>query len=95
MLKTFKLEPYKETTKKNKTKWYRLGYFVPADIRTDKHTIGLFDFKKLYGKGEKTHDASFNIIDKDFHGSLTHQTIWLLKMKQVLNICILITILLI
>ena len=60
------MEPYKETTKKNKTKWYRLGYFVPADIRTDKHTIGLFDFKKLYGKGEKTHDASFNIIDNRF-----------------------------
>ena len=60
------MEPYKETTKKNKTKWYRLGYFVPADIRTDKHTISLFDFKKLYGKGEKTSDAQFNIIDNRF-----------------------------
>ena len=29
------MEPYKETTKKNKTKWYRVGYFVPVDIRTD------------------------------------------------------------
>ena len=60
------MEPYKETTKKNKTKWYRIGYFVPADIRTDNHTISLFDFKKLYGKGEKTSDAQFNIIDNRF-----------------------------
>ena len=60
------MEPYKETTKKNKTKWYRVGYFVPVDIRTDKHTISLFDFKKLYGKGEKTHDGAFNIVNNRF-----------------------------
>ena len=24
------MEPYKETTKKNKTKWYRVGYFFPC-----------------------------------------------------------------
>ena len=60
------MEPYKETTKKNKTKWYRIGYFVPADTRTDKHTISLFDFKTLYGTGEKTSDAQFNIINNRF-----------------------------
>ena len=60
------MEPYKHTTKKGKTKWYRVGYFVPKDIRTDKHTISLFDFKKLYGKGERTHDASLNIIKNNF-----------------------------
>ena len=61
------MEPYKETTKKNKTKWYRVGYFVPLDIKIDKHTISIFDFKKLYGKGEKTHDAALNIINNRFN----------------------------
>ncbi len=60
------MEPYKETTKKNKTKWYRVAYFIPGDIRTDKHTISLFDFKKLYGKGEKSHDGSFAIVNNRF-----------------------------
>ena len=23
------MEPYKQTTKKGKTKWYRVGYFIP------------------------------------------------------------------
>ena len=27
------MEPYKETTKKNKTIWYRVGYFFPADVK--------------------------------------------------------------
>ena len=48
------MEPYKQTTKKGKTKWYRVGYFIPEDTRTDKHTLTIFDFKNLYGKGEKT-----------------------------------------
>jgi len=42
------MEPYKHTTKKGKTKWYRVGYFIPEDTRTDKHTLTIFDFKKLY-----------------------------------------------
>ena len=25
------MEPYKQTTKKGKTKWYRVGYFIPED----------------------------------------------------------------
>ena len=61
------MEPYKETTKKNKTKWYRVGYFVPEGLKIDKHTISIFDFKKLYGKGEKTHDAALNIINNRFN----------------------------
>ena len=61
------MEPYKETTKKNKTKWYRVGYFFPEDVKIEKHTISLFDFKKLYGKGEKTHDAALNIINNRFN----------------------------
>ena len=68
MLKDFKSwNLIKKLQKKNKTKWYRVGYFVPVDIRTDKHTISLFDFKKLYGKGEKTHDAALNIINNRFN----------------------------
>ena len=46
-------EPYKHTTKKGKTKWYRIGYFIDNDVNTEKHTISLFDFKMLYGKTEK------------------------------------------
>ena len=46
-------EPLKQTTKKGKTKWYRIGYFIDNDVNTEKHTISLFDFKMLYGKTEK------------------------------------------
>ena len=45
------MEPYKHTTKKGKTKWYRVGYFIPEDTKTDKYGLTIFDFKKLYGKG--------------------------------------------
>ena len=47
------MEPYKQTTKKGKTKWYRVGYFIPHELDTEKHTISLFDFKMLYGKGSQ------------------------------------------
>ena len=66
MLRDFKSWNLIKKLQKNKTKWYRVGYFVPVDIRTDKHTISLFDFKKLYGKGEKTHDGAFNIVNNRF-----------------------------
>ena len=46
-------EPLKQTTKKGKTKWYRIGYFIDNDVNTEKHTISLFDFKMLYGKTDK------------------------------------------
>ena len=35
------MEPYKQTTKKGKTKWYRVGYFIPNEVDTKKHTISL------------------------------------------------------
>lgn len=59
------MEPYKHTTKKGKTKWYRVGYFIPEDTRTDKHTLTIFDFKKLYKKGEKTVDATFRFTNNE------------------------------
>ena len=60
------MEPYKQTTKKGKTKWYRVGYFIPHDADTEKHTISLFDFKMLYGKGEKTVGPSYNLNNNSF-----------------------------
>ena len=44
------MEPYKQTTKKGKTKWYRVGYFIPnEDTRyRETYTISLFDFKNAY-----------------------------------------------
>ena len=55
-------EPKKYTTKKGKTKWYRVGYFIPKNFNTSKHNISLFDFKMIYGKeGEKAVGPSFNI----------------------------------
>ena len=56
------MEPLKHTTKKGKTKWYRVGYFIPKNFNTSKHNISLFDFKMIYGKeGEKAVGPSFNI----------------------------------
>ena len=55
------MEPLKYTTKKGKTKWYRVGYFIPKNFNTSKHNISLFDFKMIYGKGEKAVGPSFNI----------------------------------
>ena len=60
------MEPYKHTTKKGKTKWYRVGYFIPEDTKTDKYGLTIFDFKKLYGKGEKTVDATFKFNNNEF-----------------------------
>ena len=60
------MEPYKHTTKKGKTKWYRFGYFIPEDTKTDKYGLTIFDFKKLYGKGEKTVDATFKFNNNEF-----------------------------
>ena len=60
------MEPYKQTTKKGKTKWYRVGYFIPNEVDTKKHTISLFDFKMLYGKGEKTVGPSYNFNNNSF-----------------------------
>jgi len=60
------MEPYKYTTKKGKTKWYRLGYFIPDDTRIDKYALTIFDFKKLYGKGEKAVGATFKINNNEF-----------------------------
>jgi len=54
-------EPNKHATKKGKTKWYRVGYFIPKNFDTFKHNISLFDFKMIYGKGEKAVGPSFNI----------------------------------
>jgi hypothetical protein len=54
-------EPNKHATKKGKTKWYRVGYFIPKNFNTFKHNISLFDFKMIYGKGEKAVGPSFNI----------------------------------
>ena len=54
-------EPNKHATKKGKTKWYRIGYFIPKNFDTFKHNISLFDFKMIYGKGEKAVGPSFNI----------------------------------
>ena len=51
------MEPYKHTTKKGKTKWYRVGYFVPKDIRTDEHTISLFVLKGL------EHITTYLVVD--------------------------------
>ena len=55
------MEPLKHTTKKGKTKWYRVGYFIPKNFNTSKHNISLFDFKMIYGKAEKAVGPSFNI----------------------------------
>ena len=60
------MEPYKETTKNGKTKWYRVGYYLSKDVYTPKHNLSLFDFKMLYGKGEKTVGPSFNISNNNF-----------------------------
>ena len=60
------MEPYKQTTKKGKTKWYRVGYFVPDEVDTEKHTISLFDFKMLYGKGEKAVGPAYNFNNNRF-----------------------------
>ena len=60
------MEPYKQTTKKGKTKWYRVGYFIPNEVDTEKHNISLFDFKMLYGKGEKTVGPAYNINNNSF-----------------------------
>ena len=55
-------EPKKYTTKKGKTKWYRVGYFIPKNINTSKHNLSLFDFKMIYGKeGEKAVGPGLNI----------------------------------
>ena len=55
-------EPKKYTTKKGKTKWYRVGYFIPKNINTSKHNLSLFDFKMIYGKeGEKAVVPGLNI----------------------------------
>ena len=60
------MEPYKETTKKGKTKWYRIAYFIPNEIDTEQHNISLFDFKMLYGKPEKAVGPSFNYNNNKF-----------------------------
>ena len=60
------MEPYKQTTKKGKTKWYRVGYFVPHEVDTEKHNISLFDFKMLYGKGEKAVGPAYNFNNNRF-----------------------------
>ena len=60
------MEPYKHTTKKGKTKWYRVGYFLSKDVNTPKHNLSLFDFKMLYGKGEMTVGPSFNLSNNSF-----------------------------
>ena len=55
-------EPKKYTTKKRKTKWYRVGYFIPKNINTSKHNLSLFDFKMIYGKqGEMAVGPGLNI----------------------------------
>jgi len=60
------MEPYRYTTKKGKTKWYRVGYFLSKDVNTPKHNLSLFDFKMLYGKSEKTVGPSFNLSNNSF-----------------------------
>ena len=60
------MEPYKETTKKGKTKWYRIAYFISNEIDTEQHNISLFDFKMLYGKPEKAVGPSFNYNNNKF-----------------------------
>ena len=39
---------------------------MPKDVTTPKHNLSLFDFKMLYGKGEKTVGPSFNYSNNSF-----------------------------
>ena len=60
------MEPFKKTTKAGKNKWYRIGMFIPEDVTSINHTISFFDFKMIYGKGEKTVGPSFNLTNNEF-----------------------------
>ena len=60
------MEPYGKTTKAGKNKWYRVGMFIPEDVTSINHTISFFDFKMIYGKGEKTVGPSFNLTNNEF-----------------------------
>ena len=59
-------EPLKKTTKKGKTKWYRVGLFIPGKTNTEKHTISFFDYKMIYGKTEMTVGPAFNLVNNEF-----------------------------
>ena len=60
-------EPFKNTSKKGEIKWYRIGYFIPKELKTEKHNISLFDFKMIYGKPEKAVGPSFNFNNNNFN----------------------------
>ena len=60
------MEPYKKTTKAGKNKWYRVGMFIPQEVTSNNHTISFFDFKMIYGKGEKTVGPSLNLTKNEF-----------------------------
>ena len=59
-------EPLKKTTKKGKTKWYRVGLFIPGKTNTEKHTISFFDYKMIYGKTEMTVGPAFALVNNEF-----------------------------
>tara|TARA_B100001093_G_scaffold193914_1_gene186446 strand:+ start:233 stop:1240 length:1008 start_codon:yes stop_codon:yes gene_type:complete len=73
-------EPLKKTTKKGKTKWYRVGLFIPGKTNTEKHTISFFDYKMIYGKTEMTVGPAFNLVNNEFtffiNGSKYNITEW-------------------
>ena len=60
------MEPFKKTTKAGKNKWYRIGMFIPEDVTSINHTISFFDFKMIYGKGEKTVGPALNLTNNKF-----------------------------
>ena len=60
------MEPYKKTTKAGKNKWYRVGMFIPQEVTSNNHTISFFDFKMIYGKGEKTVGPALNLTNNKF-----------------------------
>lgn len=60
------MEPYGKTTKAGKNKWYRVGVFIPQEVTSNDHTISFFDFKMIYGKGEKTVGPAFNLTNNEF-----------------------------
>ena len=53
-------------TKKGKTKWYRVGLFIPGKTNTEKHTISFFDYKMIYGKTEMTVGPAFALVNNEF-----------------------------
>ena len=60
------MEPIKKVTKKNKTKWYRVGYFLEKDVFSKDHNFSLFDFKMIHNKTELTVGPTFNFAYNDF-----------------------------